>query len=50
VLAYPTSALKACVERYYYSHSSADWSIIAGLLDLSIVTDFGGDSTEQVRI
>jgi len=44
VLAYPTSALKACVERYNSSHSSADWNIIAGSLDLSIVIDFGGDS------
>jgi len=44
VLAYPTSALKAYVERYNSSHSSADWKIIAGSLDLSIVTDFGGDT------
>jgi len=44
VLPYPTKALKAYVERYNSSHSSADWNIIAGSLDLSNVTDFGGDS------
>jgi len=50
VLAYPTSALKAYVERYNSSHSSADWNIIAGSLDLSIVTNFGGDILPPVNL
>jgi len=50
VLAYPTSALKAYVERYNSSNSFAGWNIIAGSLDLPIVTDFGGDIHPPVNL